>query len=192
MDFFYLKLKVLFKMAIINIKGHKFNVVEARDSHSRRALKYKNNIVFTLSKIGVIRDDIVIDLEPVAMKNVIASATWYYDGYKMYYSYKSAKNYVDNLYVIYKVIEFEVNDLVSGKINFQDFLSEFTEKDDVEKMRKEAREILGVEQNVLDFSIIDKRYKELARKYHPDLAGGDAEMFKKINNAHKLLKRELT
>ncbi len=179
-------------MTLINIKGHKFNALEVRDSHSRRALKYKNNIVITLSKIGVIREDIVIDIEPVAIKNIMASATWYYDGYKMYYSYKSAKNYVDNLYVVYRVIEFEVTDLISGKINFQDFLSEFTEKDDVEHMRKEAREVLGIEQDVLDFSIIDKKYKELAKKYHPDVSGGDAEIFKKINNAHKLLKRELT
>jgi hypothetical protein len=179
-------------MAIINIKGHEFNALVAQDSHSRRALKYKNNLILVLGKIGVIKDDIIIDLEPVAIKNIMASAEWYYDGYKMYYSYKSAKNYVDNLYVVYKVIEFEVNDLLEGKNTFQEFLSEFTEKDDVENMRKEAREILGVTEDVLDFSIIDKKYKELAKKYHPDLPGGDAEMFKKINNAHKILKRELT
>ena len=179
-------------MPQISIKGHKFNALVSLDSHNRRALKYKNNIISALSKIGVEKDDVVIDLEPVPIKEIIASVTWYYDGYKMYYSYKSAKKYVDNLYVVYKVIEFEVNDLVEGKINFQDFLSEFTEKDDVENMRKEAREILGVGPDVLDFSIIDKKFKELAKKYHPDLAGGDAEMFKKVNNAHKILKKELT
>ena len=58
-------------------------------------------------------------------------------------------------------------------------------------MRKEAREILGVEENVLDMAHIDKKYKTLAKKYHPDMPDGDLEMFKKINNAHKLLKREL-
>lgn len=179
-------------MLQINIKGHKFDALETRDSHSRRALKYKNNIFSILSKMGVIKDDIIIDLEPVAIKNTIASATWYYDGYKMYYSYKSAKNYVDNLYIVYKVIEFEVNYLLAGTITFREFLSEFTEKDDVENTRKEAREVLGIEPDVLDFSLIDKRYKELAKKYHPDISGGDAEMFKKINIAHKILKRELT
>ena len=179
-------------MTLINIKGHEFNALIARDSHSRRALKYKNNIIAILSKIGVVKDDVTIDLEPVAIKNVLASVTWYYEGYQMYYSYKSAKNYVDNLYVVYKVIEFEVNDLISGKNTFQEFLSEFTERDDVEHMRKEAREILGIAPDVLDFNIINKKYKELAKKYHPDMPDGDAEMFKKINNAHKILKRELT
>ncbi|MEK6937299.1 MAG: J domain-containing protein [Nanoarchaeota archaeon] len=179
-------------MLQITIKGHKLSALETRDSHSRRALKYKNNIFSLLSKIGVVKDNIIIDLEPIVIKNIMASALWYCDGYKMYYSYKSAKKYVDNLYVVYKVIEFEVNDLLAGTITFQEFLSEFSEKDDVENTRKEAREVLGIDQDVLDFNIIDKRYKELAKKYHPDINGGDAEMFKKINIAHKILKRELT
>ena len=179
------------KMAIITIKGHEFNAVLARDSFGRRALQYKNKIISALSKIGLISDDIIIDLEPVAIKNVPASATWYSEGYRMYYSYKSAKRYVDNLYVVYKVIELEVADLLAERKTFEEFLLDFVEKDDVEHMRKEAREILGVEPDVLDMDIIDKKYKDLAKKYHPDMDEGDAEMFKKINNAHKILKREL-
>ncbi len=176
---------------MVLIKGYELNVLIARDSYNRRALQYKNNIINVLGKIGITSDDIEIDLEPVAIKNVQASATWYGDGYRMYYSYKSANRYVDNLYVVYKVIEFEVMDVITGKKTFEEFLLDFTEKDDVEHMRKEARKLLGVEEDVLDLNIIDKKYKELARKYHPDMPEGDLEMFKKINNAHKILKREL-
>lgn len=177
-------------METLTIKGHEFNVVLARDSYDRRALLYKNSIISILNKIGITRDDILIDLEP-AIRRAPASATWYGDGYRMYYSYKSAARYIDNLYVVYKVIELEVADLLAGKKTFEEFLSEFAEKDDVEQMRKEAREILGVGQDVLDINEIDKKYKELAKKYHPDMPGGDTEMFKRINNAHKILKREL-
>lgn len=177
-------------MATITIKGHEFNAVLARDSYERRALMYKNSIISALRKIGIVSDDIIIDLEP-ALKHAPASATWYGDGYRMYYSYKSATRYIDNLYVIYKVIELEVADLLAGKKTFEEFLLEFAEKDDVEQTRKEAREILGVGEDVLDIDEIDKKYKELAKKYHPDMAGGNTEMFKKINNAHKILKREL-
>jgi hypothetical protein len=178
-------------MTSITIKGHEFKAVLAHDSFGRRALQYKNKIISVFSKIGVVTDDIIIDLEPVAIKNVQASVTWYDEGYRMYYSYKSAKKYVDNLYVVYKVIELEVADLLAGRKTFEEFLLDFTEKKDVEHMRKEAREILGVEPDVLDMDIIDKKYKELAKKYHPDMDEGDIEMFKKINNAHKILKREL-
>ncbi len=154
-------------------------------------MQYKNNIIETLSQIDVPSDDIDLDIEPVAIKNVPASVTWYADGYRMYYSYKVAKRYVDNLYVVFKVIEFEVAHLLQGKKTFEEFLLEFAEKDDVEHTRKEAREILGVEQDELDMNVIDRKYKEWAKKYHPDMPDGDSEMFKKINNAHKVLKREL-
>jgi len=178
-------------MTTITIKGHEFEALLVKDSYSRRALQYKNKIITALIKIGLTSDDVIIDIEPVAIKNIPASATWYAEGYRMYYSYKSAKKYVDNLYVVYKVIEFEVADLLSEKKTFEEFLLDFTEKDDVENMRKEAREILGVEQDVIDINQIDKNYKKLAKKYHPDMPEGDIELFKKINNAHKILKREL-
>jgi len=178
-------------MTTIAVKGHTFTAVFAKDSYNRRALQYKNKIISILNKIGVMGDDVIIDLEPSAMKNTQASATWYSEGYRLYYSYKSAKKYVDNLSIVYKIIELEVADLLSGKKTFEEFLSEFTEPRNVEQMRKEAREILGVEENVLDMAHIDKKYKTLAKKYHPDMPDGDLEMFKKINNAHKLLKREL-
>ena len=178
-------------METVTIKGYEFEAVIARDSYNRRALQYKNNIINVLSKIGIISDDIDIDLETVAIKNVPASATWYDNGYRMYYSYKSAKRYIDNLYIVYKVLNFEVADLLAKKKTFEEFLLDFTEKEDVEHMRKEARKILGVEEDVLDLDYINKKYKELAKKYHPDMPEGDLEMFKKINNAHKILKREL-
>ena len=102
-----------------------------------------------------------------------------------------AKKYVDNLYVVYRVIEFEVADLLEGRKTFEEFLLDFAEKDDVEHTRKEAREILGVEPDVIDMGMIDKRFKNLAKLHQPDMDGGDTEMFKRINNAHKVLKREL-
>ncbi|MBI5390109.1 J domain-containing protein [Candidatus Woesearchaeota archaeon] len=178
-------------MATITIKGHTFNAVLAKDSFSRRALQYKNNLIKVLSKLGLTPDDIEIELEPFAIKNVPASATWYCEGYRMYYSYKASGKFVDNLYVVYKVIEFEVNDVLEEKKTFEEFLLDFTEKDDVEHMRKEARELLGVEHDTLDLDLINKKYKELAKKHHPDMPDGDTEMFKKINHAHKILKREL-
>ena len=44
---------------------------------------------------------------------------------------------------------------------------------------------------IVDTTEIDKKYKVLAMKYHPDMPDGNLEKFKAINNAHKMLKREL-
>jgi hypothetical protein len=178
-------------MATISIKGHEISAVPTKDSFGRRALQYKNKIISALGKAGFIADDVIIDLEPVAIRNMPASVTWYGEGYRMYYDYKSANRYVDNLSIVSQVIEHEVNDLLSGKKHFGDFLREFTEEEDVEDMRKEARETLGVEHDVIDMDEIDRKYKQLAKQHHPDMPGGNMEIFKSINNAHKILRREL-
>jgi len=178
-------------MALITIKGHEFEAVVARDAFGRRAAQYKNNIIRTLGMIGLTADDVDIELEPIAIKNVLASATWFAEGYRMYYSYKAAGRFVDNLYVVSKVIELEVADLLAERKTFEEFLSAFTEKEDVEAARKEARELLGVGHDVLDLEHIDKKYKELAKKHHPDMPTGDNETFKRLNMAHKILRREL-
>jgi hypothetical protein len=178
-------------MATITIKGHEISVSPTKDSFGRRALQHKNKIISILGKVGFIADDVIIDLEPVAIRNAPASVTWYGEGYRMYYEYKSANRYVDNLAIVSQVIELEVEDLLSGKKSFSDFLREFTEDEEVDTLRKEAREILGVEHDVLDMAEIDFKYKQLAKLHHPDMPEGNAEMFKRINNAHKILRREL-
>ena len=178
-------------MTTITIKGYTFKPLLARDSFGRRAVQYKNTLITTLSKIGVANDDVIVDIEPVAIRNVPASATWYADGYRMHYSYKAAKKYVDNLFVVYKVIALEVDSVLAGQKTFEEFLQEFTEKEEVEQMRKEARALLGVAEDCIDLDEIDRKFKELAKQHHPDKPDGDTEMFKKINDAHKILKREL-
>jgi len=71
------------------------------------------------------------------------------------------------------------------------FLLDFTEKHEVEEERKAARELLSVEADELDMDVISKKYKDLAKEAHPDKDGGDADRFKELNRAHKILKREL-
>lgn len=47
-------------------------------------------------------------------------------------------------------------------------------------------QILGVPENA-DEETIKKAFRELAKKYHPDRPGGDAEKFKKIAEAYRVL-----
>jgi len=178
-------------MAAIKVKGHEFAALSIKDSFDRRALQYKNKITAALRKIGIKEDDVGIELEAVSVKSAPASASWYVWGHLLHYSYKSPKKYVENLYIVFKVIELEVNALLAGQKTQQEFISEFSEGDDFEDKRKEAREILGVAPDALDLDHIDSKYKDLAKKCHPDMPGGNADKFKEINRAHKILKREL-
>lgn len=175
---------------MINIKGYEFEVSAVISAHDRRAIQFRNKIITTLKKIGVSEDDVIFE-ESVAFKNSPASVCWFMENSRLYYSYKRARNHAENLFVISKIIEFKVNDLLEEKITFEEFLKEFSEEKDIEKQRIEAREILGVDITSSDINLINQKYKDLAKIYHPDMPQGDLELFKKINNAHKMLKREL-
>lgn len=178
-------------MVMIKLRGYEFDAIAARDSFNRRALKYKNNIISTLKLIGLTEDDIEIDVEPNAMKKLPATAVWYFEGFRLHYSYKAGNKYVDNLYVISKLLELEVKAIKSGEKELDQFILDYSESDEIEKEQKAARELLGVDSESLDLNEINKRFKLLARDLHPDMPGGDAEKFKALNRAYKILKREL-
>ena len=178
-------------MTKLKIKGHEFDAVIARDSFHRRAVQYANKIIDNLRKIGLTEDDVDIPIEAVAMKNAPTSATWYFEGYHLHYSYAASGRFVDNLYVVLKVIEHKVNALLNEEITINEFIAEFSEDKDIKKQREEARELLGVDKDTTDLEIIDKKYKELAKQHHPDMPNGDVDRFKAINRAHKILRREL-
>jgi len=176
---------------MVIIKGHEIETVIVKNAHNRKALQLKNNIVMLLRNIGVNENDIDVPIENVAMKKARASATWYHSGHRMYYSHNMQGKYVDNLHVLFKVIEKESNLVLSEQKTFNDFVTEFREEKDVEDKRKEARAFFGVAPDSNDLEIITKKYKALAKELHPDMPSGDVEKFKQLNIAHKILKREL-
>lgn len=178
-------------MTVITAKGHEFQVVLVKDSFSRRAVQFKNNIINTLKKIGLTEDYVDVQLEACAIKKAKAAATWYFNGHRMYYSYELGDKFVDNLNIISKVIELEVDALIHERKQVEDFISAFSEDDDVEEQRKEARIALGLSTDVKDLDVINQRYKALAKEHHPDTPTGDIGKFKAINHAHKIIKREL-
>ena len=177
-------------MTVVNIKGHEINVIPVRDSFTRRAVQFKNKIISALRNLGLTEDDIEVYIEPVAIKKAKASVSWYFNGHYLHYSYNSCHKFVDNLFVVLRVIELEIDSLINKQKTVEEFIREFSEDEDVEKQRKEARAVLGLKHDVVDLEVIDKAYKELAKQHHPDKGGDDAE-FKAINKAHKILRREL-
>ncbi|MBI2666860.1 J domain-containing protein [Candidatus Woesearchaeota archaeon] len=178
-------------MATITLKGHNIILPVIRDSYDRRAVQYRNSIYEILKLVGVDKDQVDMREDINAYRFAPASVTWYLDGHRLYYSYKLAKKYVENLYIVFKLIECEVKAVVAGEKTIEEFIAVFSEKDDVEEERKKAREILGIAEEVTDMAVINAKYKDLAKKNHPDMDGGNQEKFKAINNAHKVLKREL-
>jgi hypothetical protein len=178
-------------MEAVNFKGHKIMPMIIKDNFQRRALMFKNKIVSALVKTGITEDDIELEFNGQEVKKAKASVTWYFDGHMLHYGNNSMDKYVENLYVVSKVIEGEVERVLSGEKTILDFVEEFREEDDLEKHRKEAREFFGIPHDSKDMELINQKYKEMARTLHPDMPTGDTEKFKQLNHHHKILKREL-
>ncbi|MEK6887137.1 MAG: J domain-containing protein [Nanoarchaeota archaeon] len=176
---------------MLKVRGYDIKKPVIKDSFSRRAAKLKNDIIATLGVLGVESRQVDIELQPIPIKNAPASVTWYFAGQRLYYSYTSLGRFIDNLFIVDVILELEVTRLISKDITEDEFCRSFSEDDDVEKQRQEARTLLGVDINEKDFELITRKYKLLAKEHHPDMPNGNPELFKKINLAHKLLKREL-
>ena len=109
-------------MVQITIKGHEFNAITIKDSYSRRSQKFKNNIIVSLRSLGLTEDDVELELEPIAIKKVPASVSWYINGFHLHYSYKKCDKYVENLYVISKLIDLEIKEILEGKKTIEEFI----------------------------------------------------------------------
>lgn len=178
-------------MVTIKAKGYELEAVPIKDAFNRRAELFKNNIIQSIKRLGLSPDQVDIKVAPSAISRAPAYVSWYFHGKHLHYSHNSRPKYVENLYVVSRVIDLEINALLEERITVEDFIHEFSEDIDVAAQRKEARTVLGLAHDVNDVKVIDKTYKDLARKHHPDSDNGDTEKFQEINNAHKILKREL-
>jgi len=176
---------------MVKIKGHEIEAPKIQNTFSRRAVQIQNKIILTLKQIGVERHSTSIPLEAMAQRKASASATWYFEGRNLKYTYSLMPKFVENLYIIDKVLEIEVDRLLSKKITADQFIHEFSEDDNHSEQLLEARKTLGMATDEMDFEVISKKYKDLAKKYHPDMPEGDHKMFQKINATHKLIKKEL-
>jgi len=177
---------------MVKIKGNEIAAPNITNSFERRSVQIQNSIIATLKQLGIERDNVRMPMERIAQKKAPASVEWWMMGRNLKYSYSLMPRFIENLYIIDKVLKIEVEKLLSKEITFDQFAREFSEDDDLSEQLKEARKTLGVDENEKDFELISKKYKDLARQHHPDMPDGDHELFQKVNAAHKLIKKELT
>jgi hypothetical protein len=176
---------------MVKVKGNEIEIPIFRDSFDRRAVQIQNRIFATLKLLGVDRDNADMKMERNAKLKGKASISWYFEGRNLTYGYSLCSKFIENLYVVDRVLEFEVNRLLDKEITLDEFHREFVDDGKLDEKLIDARKILGVDENEMDFEVIGRKYKNLARQFHPDMEGGDHEMFQKINAAHKLIRKEL-
>lgn len=177
---------------MVLIKGYDFKQITLRDSYNRRALQYKNRFIQYLHKFGLSEDDVEIPIDGNSMRNAPASITLYMLDEHLFFSYNRCSKFAENVAMVVQVVEHFLHCLLEGDISQEEFIALFEEDTDIVEKRKKAREVLGVDEDSTDFEEMHENFKKLSKKYHPDMPDGNTELFKKINVAHKILKKELT
>ncbi len=179
-------------MTTITTRGYEIKIPTIKDSYNRRAIQFQNNIIEALKIFGLNEDDVEIPLQRIGFARAPAEASWYFDGYYLHFTYNQQQRFIDNLFVVSQVIQKACAQVSNKEITVEEFIKLFNEEEDITKLRTWAREKLGVANDCKDLEEINRKYKELAKKSHPDTASGSTEEFKEVNKAHKILKRELS
>jgi hypothetical protein len=159
---------------------------------TRTAQQHRNKIVQSLKKLGIETDEDDTPIERMPMKKASAFASWYGNNMFCFISHNSQDRYVDNLGIIANLIDLEVQKVINDEEDVNHFLQKYEEDQDILNIRKKARKTLGITEDCMDMDEVNKAYKKLSRNHHPDMESGDEQKFKKINDAHKILKRELS
>lgn len=58
--------------------------------------------------------------------------------------------------------------------------------DKIEEVTTSAEDDLKTIKNIYSLKALKTMYRKLSKKYHPDMAGGDAEVFKKLNDIYTI------
>lgn len=176
---------------MIKVKGNEIEVPVFRDHFDRRAVQIENRIMATLKMLNIDRDNVRLDMKRNARLKARAKVSFWFEGRNLTYAYNLCSKFIENLFVVDKVLETEVDRLLDKEISLDEFHREFTDDDNGDEKAKKARKILGVDEDCDDFDLIGRSYKVLAKKFHPDMSGGDEKKFQEINAAHKLIRKEL-
>ncbi len=180
-------------MTTYSVKGHEIEGKITKSAYDRKVVLFANNIIEELKKLNITRDDVEIKVNVLGNKNVPAVIEFWSQGHYGRFSYSLTNRFVDNMYIIQELVKLEVAEVLSGKKQMSEFFHTFESEGNRKEISKdldEAKKTLGLSQNEKDLEVINKAYKNLAKLHHPD-AGGDLDEFKKVNKAHKLIKKEM-
>ena len=93
---------------MVKIKGNEIEEPTIRDSFDRRAVRIQNSIMTTLKQLGIERDNVRLKMERNTRLKARASVSWYFEGRNLKYSYSLMPKFIENLYIIDKVLFLEV------------------------------------------------------------------------------------
>ncbi|NOR85901.1 hypothetical protein GQ473_07355 [archaeon] len=176
----------------IDVNGKVIHIKHCR-YYARLSLAHYKRIIFdSLEQIGI--ESKYIDLQfgggSGLRDSSWAELTWIVNGIEHKYRCDSQQCDVDNVASISQVIAQDIKSIRRGLKSFGQVMNQFQIEAPTGKREKTSREIIGVEASCMDIDYILFKYKQRAKKIHPDKTGNQEEM-QRLNDALAELDKEL-
>lgn len=171
----------------INVNGEVIEIKQNLIKTSRGIPILRNDILTWLKRIGISGEYVSINYG-ASMRDSWAEVSWEVNGKPYFYRCQSQNRPVDNLAAVEQLVHQEVLFIQRGIKTLGQMLNQFAlpAPEDI-KDSFDPRKVLGIPKNVTDKEYIKYKFREAAKKHHPD-KGGDPEKFKDIQKAWEMLK----
>lgn len=173
----------------VELNGRTIKIEQNLIATTRGIPALRTAILNWLGRIGITQEYITVEYRGT-LNGSWAEVSWEVNGKNHFYKCQSQKRPADNLAAVEQLVHQEVLFIERGIKTFAQVMNQFAlpAPEDIE-ISFNPRQILGVPENIDDLDYIKFKYREAAKKYHPD-KGGDPEEFKKIKKAYEMLKTD--
>jgi len=176
-------------MTKISVNGKEVNIRPTRSRFTKTAHMMKQEILSDFKRIGITEEyiDLTIVRNPLK-RDEPAQIGWVVNGDDYYYRCTTQERYVDNLGVLGKVISQESYAIRNGLKTFGQVMRQFRlgYEEGGEKI-KSPHDVLGITNDIKDKEFITWKFKQLAKKLHPDTETGDKKKFQELKEAYEEL-----
>ena len=174
----------------ITVNGREVIIKQNESNFKKSISTMMREIKQSFKLIGITEEFIELNMPRYGeeKRTKVAEVTWSVNGVNHYYRSDKQCSFQNNLGVINKVIEMDAYAIRKGLKPFGQVMSQYLLEGG--KAELTPRQFLGIREDMKDLGYIEYKYKEKAKEMHPDV-GGDAEEFKKLQEAYNKIKEEL-
>src|SRR5680860_861578 len=114
---------------MVKVKGNEIEIPVFSGAFDRRAVQIENRIMATLKMLNIDRDNVDLKMEKNTRLKARTKVSWWFEGRNLTYSYSLCPKFIENLYVVDKVLKTEVDKLLDKEISLDEFHREFADDD---------------------------------------------------------------
>lgn len=181
-------------MKQVMINGNPFRPKHSYYNAQNSLGTYKNKIFDALNSIGVTKEYVDVEFGGGTgqLANSYAKVTWHINGKEYVFRSDAQRTEIDNLAAIAQVIDVDCRAIRRGIKDYVATMRQYDALPDYSDgpRKRHWSQVFDVPTSMKDLEYLNWKYKQLAKKLHPD-SGGSDEAFQELQEAWKEIQQEL-